>query len=358
MDATLLILGFVATLVVLIVIHELGHFLAARLLGVEVEEFGIGFPPRMLTLFKWGGTIFSLNWIPLGGFVRPRGENDPNVAGGLAAASPWVRLVVLIAGPFANFLAAIVVFAVIFFQIGNPVFGKVEILEVAANSPAEASGLQAGDLVVSVDGQSVETTNDLAEVVGNNLGQSITLEYERAGAIFPTTLTPRANPPEGEGAIGIVMTLQIIDRDPITLTEAALLGGTAVAGQSQAILRLPFELIEGNVAPEEARLVGLKGMSDIFSEQVERDRAADSPGFGLNVLSFVGAISVSLGLLNLMPIPALDGGRILFTLPEILIGRRIPQEFENTVNLIGFALLIMLMIYVNFQDFINPVQIP
>ncbi|KAA3648073.1 MAG: PDZ domain-containing protein [Chloroflexi bacterium] len=357
MDGTLLILGFVATLVVLIVIHELGHFLAARLLGVEVDEFGIGFPPRMLTLFKWRGTIFSLNWIPLGGFVRPKGENDPNVEGGLAAASPWVRLVVLLAGPFANFLTAILVFAIIFYQVGDPK-GTVEILEVNANSPAEASGLQEGDIIFSIDGQTVERMRDLSGVVGENLGETIPLEYERGDEIFPTTLVPRVAPPPGEGAIGIVMTLNVLATDPITWPEAALMGGTAVAGQSYAILRLPFEVARGSVAPEDARLVGLKGMSDMYAEVVERDRAADAPGFGLNVLSFVGAISVSLGLLNLMPIPALDGGRILFTLPEIIIRRRIPQEFENTVNLIGFVLLIMLMIYVNLQDFINPVQIP
>jgi len=358
MDTVVLLVGFVGAIALLIVIHELGHFLASRLLGVEVEEFGIGFPPRLVSLFTWRGTIFSLNWIPLGGFVRPKGENDPNVAGGLAAASPWVRLVVLIAGPFANFLAAALIFALIFSQLGRPVLGKVEILDVADNSPAEAAGLQIGDLVISVDGQSVDTTNDLAEIVNTHLGESILLEYERDGVVGPTSLTPRVNPPEGQGAIGIVMTLQVLEREPIPLQEAVLLGGTAVIGQSQAILTLPIELIRGNVSPDQGRLVGYKGMYDIYAGQVQADQDVNAPGVGINVLAFFGSISVSLGLLNLMPIPALDGGRILFTLPEIVIGRRIPQEFENTVNLIGFALLIMLMIYVNLQDFLNPLTLP
>ena len=357
MDGFLLLLGFVGAIALLIIIHELGHFLAARMLGVEVEEFGLGFPPRALTLFEWGGTIFSLNWIPLGGFVRPKGENDPNVEGGLAAASPWVRLVVLFAGPFANFLAAAVIFAIIFFQLGDPK-GKVEIQDVVANSPAAASGLEIGDFIYSINGQPIERTRELIEIVGNNLGNDIFLEYERNGEISPTTLVPRVNPPPGEGAIGISMTLLVLEIDPISVPQAALLGGTGVLGQSRAILTLPFELIRGNVDAEQGRLVGYKGMYDIFTTQVEADQAPDAPGFGINVLAFIGSISVSLGLLNLMPIPALDGGRILFTLPEILIGRRIPQQFENTVNLIGFALLIMLMIYVNLQDFVNPLDLP
>src|SRR5512135_20855 len=116
---------FILGIAVLIFIHELGHFLAARLLGVEVEEFGIGFPPRAVKLFEHKGTVYSLNWIPLGGFVRPKGENDPDVPGGLAAASPWVRLGVLFAGPFMNLIAGVVLGVMLFYSMGDRIQDKV-----------------------------------------------------------------------------------------------------------------------------------------------------------------------------------------------------------------------------------------
>jgi regulator of sigma E protease len=121
------LLPFIAGLAALIIVHELGHFLAARLFKVEVEEFGIGFPPRIVKLFEAGGTVFSLNWIPLGGFVRPKGENDPDVPGGLAAASPWVRLAVLFSGPAMNLLAGVILASLLFYNLGEPMVDKVTV---------------------------------------------------------------------------------------------------------------------------------------------------------------------------------------------------------------------------------------
>ncbi len=140
MSTTLLIeiATFVAALAGLILIHEFGHYVAARMMKIEVEEFGLGFPPRLATLFTWGGTRFSLNWIPLGGFVRPKGENDPNIPGGLAAANPWKRLFVLFAGPFANLFVGILLFAMIYNQVGVPVTDQVQIQEVVPDTPAAA----------------------------------------------------------------------------------------------------------------------------------------------------------------------------------------------------------------------------
>ncbi len=351
-----LIFEFVASLVVLIIVHEFGHFIAARLLKVEVEEFGIGFPPRALTLFKAGGTIFSLNWIPLGGFVRPKGENDPNVPGGLAAASPWVRLAVLFAGPLMNLLTGAILYAVIFLQIGQPDLTRVEILEVAANSPAAQAGLLPGDIVVSVADQPITSTQSLHDTIYANLDTEVEVKIERGGEIVTTKLVPRSSPPEGEGAIGIVMGNPLLPVGPV---DAFYQGGNAVYQQSISLLLLPGRALRGELSPEEGRLVGYKGMYDIYSEVREQDQLA-APGAprGINTLAFIAAISVSLGLLNLFPVPALDGGRILFTLPEIVLRRRVPPAYENLINLVSFSLLILLMIYVNVQDFVNPVSLP
>src|SRR5512142_2603298 len=139
---------FILTFGGVVLIHEFGHFIAARISGIEVEEFGIGLPtPKALTLFTWKGTRFTLNWLPLGGFVRPKGENDPNVPGGLAAANPWKRLFVLFAGPVMNLLTAIVVFALLIGLEGMATSGPIKIAGISPDSPAEQAGLQPGDTI-------------------------------------------------------------------------------------------------------------------------------------------------------------------------------------------------------------------
>ena len=170
---------FGAVLVGSIFIHEFGHFVAARLLKVEVEEFGFGFPPRILKLFHWKGTDFTLNWLPFGGFVRPKGENDPSVAGGLAAASPWTRLGVLVAGPSMNLLVAVVVFSLIFLNIGVPDYNQVQIGAVLDDSPAASAGIQANDIVVSVNGVAVTDAGQLHDLIYANLDKPVQLGLRR-----------------------------------------------------------------------------------------------------------------------------------------------------------------------------------
>ncbi len=346
------ILQFVGAIAALIIIHELGHFVAARLLGIEVEEFGIGFPPRMLTLFEIGGTKYSLNWLPLGGFVRPKGENDPTVPGGLAAASPWVRIAVLVAGPLMNLLAGAVLFALIFIRIGIPTFGPVEVLDVSPGSPAAEAGLLTGDLIVRVNETEIENAGTLQDTIYANLGQSITIHIQRGDQVQVVSLVPRAEPPPNEGAIGIVMNTTGPMR-PVSLGESLFLGVGAVYEQSRALLTLPARLIEGSIAAEDARLVGYKGMFDIYQDLRETEVSGGTPA-GVGGLFFAASISISLGLLNLLPIPALDGGRIVFTLPEILLRRRIPPAYESLINMVSLAMLLLLMIYINVQDFVNP----
>jgi regulator of sigma E protease len=337
----LALLKFILGIAALIILHELGHFLAARLFGVEVEEFGIGFPPRAARLFTWKGTQFSLNWIPLGGFVRPKGENDPNIPGGLAAASPWVRLAVLFAGPLTNIMVGLVLGVLLFYQIGEPVPDKVLVNVVSPNSPAAAAGIQPQDQIVAVDGQPIDSMERLMGLISANLGREIQLTVERDGATQTLALTPRLNPPEGEGAMGIQMSNPT---RPVGITTAISRGASLAYANARGLLMLPVRMVQGTAAPEEGRLVGYKGMFDIY-------RQVNNPFW------FFMAISISLGVVNLFPIPALDGGRILFTLPEILFRRRIPPQYENMLHLVGFGLLLLLLIYVNAQDFINPIPL-
>jgi len=335
------LLEFVIGLAILIIVHELGHFLVARLFKVEVEEFGIGFPPRALKLFAMGGTQFSLNWIPLGGFVRLKGENDPDVPGGLAAANPWTRLAVLSAGPLMNITLGVVLSVILFYNLGEPVLDQVEVQAISPGSPAESAGLRVGDLIKKVEGEGVQDVDDLQKKIYVHLGEPIQLTLQRQDQLVEVTLTPR-NPAPVDGAIGIQMGYP---SRPTTWSRAVPVGIGAAYEYTRSLLLLPVRIMQGEVSPQEGRPVGYKGMFDIY-QQIQ------------NRLWFFMVISMSLGIFNLFPIPALDGGRILFTLPEILIRRRVPARFENAVHLVGFTMLLLLLIYINLQDFLNPVQLP
>jgi regulator of sigma E protease len=336
------LLQFILGLAALILIHEFGHFLAAKLLKVEVEEFGLGFPPRIVKLFEYKGTAYTLNWIPLGGFVRPKGENDPSVEGGLAAANPWVRLGVLFAGPGMNLLVGLVLGVLFFYSFGDPVQNKVLIETIANSSPAAEAGLQPGDLFLAVNNQAVDSIEKLKTLIDENKGKPTEITLQRGDQTLTVTLTPRANPPAGEGAMGVVLNNP---RVPIGFNTAIYRGAVATYDNVRGILLLPVRLLQGQTTAQEARPVGYKGMYDIYI-QIK------------NALWFFSAISISLGVVNLFPIPALDGGRILLTLPEILIRRRVPANYENAIHMVGFALLIILLIYINLQDFINPIKLP
>ena len=333
---------FVAGIAILIFVHELGHFLAARLFKVEVEEFGIGFPPRLLNLFEAGGTKFTLNWIPLGGFTKLKGENDPNVKGGLAAASPWVRLGVIVAGPLTNLLVGILLAILLVYNIGEPIPDRVKIQYVAPQSPAETAGIQPGDVIIKVEDQEIKSTELILKTIYGRLGTPTKISYQRGGQTYSVTLTPRNPPPANEGAIGVIIGNE---NRPITWIKAIPSGVKVAYQYSTLLLLLPVNLLRGNITPEQARPVGYKGMFDIYQQL--RDP-----------ILFFMMITMSLGMFNLFPIPALDGGRILLTLPEIIFRRRVPPQYENMIHMVGFAVLLLLLIYINLQDFINPVKLP
>ncbi len=342
---------FVGILALLILGHEFGHFVAARLQGVKVTEFGIGFPPRLLTLFTAGGTRFTVNAIPLGGFVRPAGEDDPSVPGGLAGAPKRTRALVLLAGPGANILLGVLAFTIAY-KYAAPDPAQVIVTQVAAGSPAEAAGLQRGDLVVGFNDIEINGFDTLRDATAANLDTLVSLTVLRQNETISVPITPRSEHPPDEGPLGITIghpTLQT------SWGQATVYGLDSVALQVENLVLLPSKLMRGEVAPDQARVSGLKGMYDMFAWAGEIDRDAQRPFLTLNL---VGLISIGLALANLLPIPALDGGRLAFVAFEAIFHRRLSPRHEGLAHAIGFVLLLILMAYVNFQDFSNPLVLP
>lgn len=345
------LLIFILVIGVLLLGHELGHFLAAKVSGVRVEEFGIGFPPKLAVLFHWRGTRVTLNAIPLGGFVRPVGEDDPTVPGGLAAASKRVRAFVISAGPLANVLLAVVAFTAAY-RFAAPDLERVLITRVAEDSPARSAGIQPGDIVLAVDDVPVQGFESMQKAITARLGTETALQLQRNGQTLTLSLIPRANPPEGEGPIGV--TLGNPTRR-VGWGEAFSLGISSFRLQLGEMILLPSRLIRGEVAPEAARVTGLKGIYDMMAWAGEIDRNAQRPFLTLNL---VGIISAGFAFANLLPIPALDGGRLMFVVFEMIFRRRLMPRYEGLAHAVGFVLLLALMIYVNLQDFIHPITLP
>lgn len=340
--------GFLIVLTPIVIIHELGHFWAARLSNIRVEEFGFGLPPRAVKLFERKGTIFSLNWIPVGGFVRPAGEDDPSVPGGLSAASKRARIFVLASGPGMNFIAAIVLFWLALI-VGAP---AVQLDAVNPGSPAAQAGLQSGDMVLEIDGRMVMNPGMLVNTVYERAGTTVDLLVLRDGERLTIPVRPRAvgeYDPETEGPLGIGLGEgPRIGRNPV---EAA--GGSLESMWQYISLygRLPSMLMSGQITAQEARPVSIIGISQIAGMAAESSVTSRNP---YQLLTMAAFISVALGLTNLLPIPALDGGRILFVLIEAIRGRRIEPEREGMVHLIGMLMLLGLMAFLIVQDIVNP----
>lgn len=351
MDILWMVGGFALILTPIIFIHELGHFLVARLFKIRVEEFGIGFPPRAVVLFERNGTIYSLNWIPLGGFVRPAGEDDPTVPGGLAAASKTARFFTLSAGSIFNFVFAALVFWAAFL-IGPP---AIAVGGVDEDSPAMTAGLEPGDIILEVNGQPVRDTLTLVNEISANAGEPVSILVERDGEQELLSVVPRREgeyDPAREGAIGIHLTQTADRRYSLNPVEALGEATSSVANIVTLTLRVPLMLFRGEISSEEARPVGVVGISQIAGATAEYTA---STGDWFQLLNIVAWISTALGFTNLLPIPALDGGRLLFVLVEAVRGRRIEPEREGMVHLVGMLFLLALMFLLIIQDIRNPI---
>ena len=353
-----LILQFIFVFGLIVFVHELGHFLVAKWVGVEVEEFGFGYPPRLAKLFTWKGTDVTLNWIPFGGFVRPKGETDDGEPGGMLAAPKWKRFLILVAGATMNFVLGILLL-IFLYNVVNPVdTSKILVVEVAPNSPAQMIGLQSGDIVTKLGDDPIDSTDAMVAATKKYLEKEVTLTYTRDGTEFTGLVTPRGNPPEGQGAIGFVMSHPEVE---LNFVQSIGVAFDTFWQQVKATVSMPYNYIKGKLAPGEARVIGIKGIYDLFSSAAEIDQSnaeATKEILPITRLSLVSMLSIAIGITNLLPIPALDGGQILFLLIEAVTRKRIPTRVANAVNSAFYYLLILLFVIITVRDFINPIPIP
>ncbi len=367
----LTILIFVLVLGILIFVHELGHFLTARRNGITAEEFGFGFPPRIFgfvfddftkkfRLVKGNEnvdsphTVYSLNWIPLGGFVRIKGEDRQSVhePDSFAGKSAWVRFKVLVAGVMMNFLLAWVLFAVVL-MLGFPEqidpedrakyhITKVQILQVQPGTPAEEVGLLAGDVLKKLDTAPVKNLDIVTEYIASHKGKEIAITVERGEKTLVLKGTPRMNAPAGEGALGISFSETAIVK--YGFFEAIWRGLQQTYLKTMEILMVLVTMIGSLFTGEKTNvdIAGPVGIVYLTKQMTE---------LGLVYLLYFAAIlSINLGIINALPIPALDGGRILFVLIEKLKGSPVSQKVEGYMHQIGFLVLLFLMLWVTFYD--------
>jgi regulator of sigma E protease len=344
-------LAVIPVLGVLVFVHELGHFLAARWMKVEVEEFGFGYPPRLATLFERNGVKYTINLLPLGGFVRMVGEEgDFDREGSLYRKQPWQRAVVLVAGPAMNLVLAAVVLALVLW-LGAPQYhGPVTVKEVTPGTPAEQAGLQAGDIIRAINEQPIDSLEAVTQTISQHLGEQADVTIERNGETFTRAilLRPPEDRPSNQGAMGIVIELGNVDS--ITYDRlawpAALARGLIQTFQLFVLMlaglgSLVLGLFTGAGMPGG----GVAGPIGIAQLSGEVARQGIRP-----LLNFTAFLSVNLGLLNLLPLPALDGGRLVFVVIESIRGKRIPPEREAVVHFIGMMLLIGLMVVISYFD--------
>ncbi len=345
-------------LVFLIVVHELGHFVAAKIFGVRVEEFGVGYPPRALRFGKIGDTEYTLNWLPFGGFVRLLGEDDNKVhgSGSFADAPRWKQAIILIAGVAMNALMAWVLF-VGAYAVGvlHPVDAYVPgarliVTDVVPGSPADAAGLKLGDSVLSLrdtQGAALDkpTPASVMEFVSTRAGEELTIDYVHLGATSSAILRPAHAVVPGEaGRPAVGVGLALVTTESVPLTQAAVEAYHQTKGVFIVSLQGLWDILRGfaHGGPNLQNVTGPIGLVSYVAE-------ASHTGFGY-VLSLAAFISVNLAVINLIPIPALDGGRLVIVCVEMVMRRNAPKLFVQLLNTIGVALIIMLMVAVTWQD--------
>ncbi len=383
----------VPVLALLIFVHELGHFTTAKLFGIKVTEFGFGFPPRVFGV-PFRGTVYSLNLIPLGGFVKMVGEEDPSDPDSFARHSVLKRLIVLSAGSIMNFILPVLIFTVLLMLPHDAlVGGSVVITSVAPGSPAEQVGLRGGDVILAVDGKPVISPGELVDTVRGRTGQPIELSLRRASRVMglsqspelatfdAVSVTPRISPPRlrvveevtdpssevglsdarrynpnlevgdtmTQGAIGVMIGLA----NPKfgTKTEPVWTAVPNGVGMIWDVLSFTWGgITEGVATRSNPGIAGPVGIAHATGEVVEE--------LGVSWIFRIAALlSVSLGVVNLLPIPALDGGRIVFVVLEFLRrGKRISPQREGLIHLVGFVVIIGLIVAITYSDILRIVN--
>ncbi len=364
------IIIFIIILAILILSHEFGHFISAKKMGMKVEEFGFGFPPRLFGIKK-GETLYSFNLIPLGGFVKIFGEQKPEKGGTIKKISQklkacafynkpiWKRAIVLVMGVVMNLLVAAIFLSVVH-GIGVPTAVsagteaahpqvkniQVQILQVSKDSPAQQAELKPGDAIIGIKAPNstieVGTVEEVQKITARYAGEEMGLIIQRGEETIEKTVVPRVSPPEDQGPIGIVLSEVGIVKYP---WHSAILQGFKTTGELVVtFIGLFYKLFKtlittGNLMGEVAGPVGIA----VLTAQVSK--------LGISyLLQFIALISINLAIINILPFPALDGGRLLFLGIEKVKGSPVNTKIENAVNALGFVLLIGLMVLVTFRD--------
>jgi regulator of sigma E protease len=336
------IVAFIIILSVVVLAHELGHFVTAKLSRIKVEEFGLGFPPRIFR-FKRGETFYSLNAIPFGGFTKLLGEEDPTSPGSFASKSHATRFLVLVAGSLMNLILPVLLFTISFIIPHTEVMEKVQISEVATDSPAQQAGLQPGDTILQINHREINNRGNVSYNIQLNLGSTIDMLIQKSDQTEKViTVTPRWKPPQGQGAIGIVV--NGIDSKTITTSmpfwEAIPQG---IIHSWEIIILYKNEIVGSFIKGSAPQLSGPIGIAQLTGVVVS---AGITPLF-----EFAALISISLGIFNLFPFPGLDGGRIVFVAIEwFRRGKRISPRTEAIVHTVGFIILICLILIVSYFD--------
>lgn len=339
---------FFLIIVLLILVHEIGHFTAAKVFGVRVLEFGVGFPPRLAAV-KRGETEYSINALPLGGFVRLLGEEDPSDPASLAAKSRPVRIIVLSAGAFMNFVLAIVLFSVAYMIPREVSVGRPIIEEVVAESPAAEAGLQAGDIIYEINGREIKNTQEASYNIRLNLGETMTMTVKRGREFVDLRVRARWVPPEGQGPTGIRIAPQypFTEMQSYPPWEAVPLGWRASFDALKLARNEVIAWIKGASNPQVAGPVGIaQATGEVVKEA------------GWKSLTDLAALlSINLAVINILPLPMLDGGRIVFVLLEILRrGRRVAPQREALVHLIGLVFFMTLFVVISYFDIVRIIK--
>lgn len=338
------IISFIFVLGLLIFVHELGHFVTAKMVGIRVERFSLGFPPRMIGK-KVGETDYCLSWLPLGGYVKMSGMIDESMDASIKGepwefqSKPiWQRVIVISAGSFMNILTAVVIYGIVVYinGIGESVGSTVG--EVLSGKPAEAIGLQTGDIITSVNQRPVDTWEELTEVIHSHPGVELEIKWLREGEEISSRVTPELQPESKIGLIGIGAKIQYRD---VGLLEA--LGyGFSISYRFLKLIGASLELVISGQESIKDALGGPIIIAKMAGETAKR---------GLQSLfEFTAFISLNLGLLNIMPFPVLDGGHLVFLGIEGIRRKPLSIKTRLWVQKIGMALLLALMVFIIIND--------
>jgi len=346
---------FILILSFLVIIHEFGHFITARKFGIPVEEFGIGYPPKLIRFYTdKHGTDYTLNWLPFGGFVRLYGEEEGAPSKAEKKGTPFykkskkIRLAVIVAGAVVNFIFGAVAFGIIYTKTGIPEpFGHIRVDEVAQGSPAQEAGLVPGDIIVGSNNDKLTNINDFLLTVSESTGQTILLSLEGKEPV-ETYVRTQEETPQDQGALGVTISdtdfvhypfWQMPFRGMWVGLKSAVTFGIFLLG---AIGGIFAQLFRTGALPE-----GVAGPVGIVHLATQENLLTS--GF-LSTLNFAAILSINLAIVNILPFPALDGGRALFIFIEKAIGRKLKPKLEYWANMSGMALLLTLIIAISIRD--------